>query len=333
MDDGFSAWRLHAPEEGASAPAARLEELEDAHLPAGEVTVRVAWTGLNYKDGLAVTGRGRVVRGFPRTPGVDFTGVVERSTHEDFSPGDHVTVNGWGVGEHHDGGWASRARVPAAWVTPVHGPLTLRGTAAMGTAGYTAALCVMALARHGVAPGGGPVLVTGASGGVGSVAVALLAALGHEVAALTGRPDTEGPRLRDLGAAEVVARADFDGPAKPLESERWAGVIDVAGGSVLAKAIAQTRYGGVVAATGLAGAATLETSVMPFILRGVLLAGVDSVQAPQALRAEAWALLARRIDFARFEASTREVDFDDLPACAHELIAGRIAGRVIARAP
>jgi len=321
----FDAILIEKSEQGSRAS---LTQLEEARLPAGDVTVRVAYSTLNYKDALAITGKAPVVRSFPMVPGIDFAGTVEHSYHPDFRPGDQVVLNGWGVGETHWGGLAGKARVKGDWLVPLQAPFTPRQAMAIGTAGYTAMLCVLALERHGVAPGDGEVLVTGAAGGVGSVAVALLAKLGHRVVAMTGRPE-EAAYLRALGAAEVIDRTGYAEPGKPLARERWAGAVDVVGGQVLANLCAAMRYRGTIAACGLAGGMGLPATVAPFILRGVTLAGVDSVMCPRPDRLEAWRRLARDLDIARLEALTTELPLAHAIGAADDLLAGRIRGRVV----
>lgn len=321
----FDAILIEKTEAGS---AARLARLEEDRLPPGGVTLRVAFSTLNYKDALAITGKGPVVRTFPMVPGIDLAGIVEASDHPEWKPGDRAVLNGWGVGEAHWGGLAGRARVNGDWLVPLHAPFTLRQAAAIGTAGYTAMLCVMALERHGVTPDAGEVLVTGAAGGVGSVALALLARLGYRVVAVTGRPEEE-PYLRALGAAEVMARGAFTSPGKPLAKERWAGAVDVAGGQVLANICAAMRYRGVIAACGLAAGMALPVTVAPFILRGVTLAGVDSVMCPRADRLAAWARLARDLDPGHFAALTEEVALPDVIAAAGRLMAGQVRGRIV----
>ncbi|NRT54820.1 acrylyl-CoA reductase (NADPH) [Sphaerotilus uruguayifluvii] len=309
---------------------AAVQDLSEASLPEGDVTVRVAWSTLNYKDALAITGRSPVVRRFPMVPGIDFAGVVESSQDPAWQPGDAVLLNGWGVGETRWGGLAERARVPGRWLIPLPVAFDARQAMGIGTAGYTAALCVQALERHGLAPGQGPVLVTGAAGGVGSVAVALLARRGHEVVALTGRPQEEA-FLRGLGASQVIERAELERPGRPLEKERWAGAVDVVGGQVLASVCAAMRYGGTVAACGLAGSMNWPATVAPFILRGVTLAGIDSVMAPIEARQQAWARLSSDLDPALLERLLREIALDEAVALAPELLDGRVRGRLVVR--
>lgn len=306
---------------------ANLRELRDEQLPEGDVTVEVAYSTLNFKDGLAITGRSPVVRKFPMVPGIDFAGTVSASEHPDFNVGDAVVLNGWGVGENHWGGLSQRARVKGDWLVPLPSAFSPRQAMAIGTAGYTAMLCVMALERHGITPDRGQVLVTGAAGGVGSVAIALLAKLGYEVVAVTGRLN-ESDFLKGLGASEIIDRASLSEPGKPLAKERWAGAVDVAGGHVLANVLAGMRYDGVVAACGLAASMSLPASVAPFILRGVTLAGVDSVMAPKARRLEAWRRLAQDLDTSTLEQLTREVSLAEVAALAPQILAGQIKGRL-----
>ena len=303
-------------------------EVSDDDLMDGDVTVAVSHSTVNYKDGLALTGASPVVRRWPMIPGIDFAGTVEASSHEGIAVGDEVILNGWGVGETHLGGYAERARVPGGWLVPRPDAFTAAQAMAIGTAGYTAMLCVLALERHGVGPDAGPILVTGASGGVGSVAVALLSKLGYEVLASTGRLD-EADYLRALGAADVLDRAELSEPGRPLGKERWAGAVDSVGSHTLANVLASTRYGGTVAACGLAQGMDLPGSVAPFILRGVTLAGVDSVMAPKPARLEAWDRLARDLDPAKLDALTEVRPLADAPALAPEILAGRIRGRVV----
>lgn len=308
---------------------AELTRLTDADLPAEQVLVAVDYSSLNYKDGLAVTGKGKIVRRFPLVPGIDLAGTVLESASPAYRPGDRVVLTGWGVGESHWGGYAQRARVRADWLTPLPDRLDSRQAMAIGTAGFTAMLCVLALEQAGVRPDATkPVLVTGASGGVGSVAVALLAHLGYRVAAATGRPESE-PYLRELGAAEIVGRDTMDQPCRPLEAQRWSGAVDAVGGRVLARALAETDYGGAVAACGLAGGLDLPTTVMPFILRGVKLLGVDSVMCPPEPRRMAWARLARDLPAVVLERMSRVVPLAEVPGLAEAILAGQVRGRVV----
>ncbi|HHW76339.1 MAG TPA: oxidoreductase [Xanthomonadaceae bacterium] len=308
---------------------ASLTTLTDADLPPEEVLVAVDYSSLNYKDGLAVTGKGKIVRQFPMVPGVDLAGTVLESATSAYQPGDRVVLTGWSVGERYWGGYAQRARVKAEWLTPLPDKLDSRRAMAIGTAGFTAMLCVMALEQAGVKPDAAkPVLVTGASGGVGSVAVALLAQLGYRVAAVTGRPENE-TYLRELGAADFITRETMNQPCRPLEAQRWSGVVDTVGGRVLARALAETDYGGAVVACGLAGGADLPTTVMPFILRGVKLLGVDSVLCPPEPRRLAWARLARDLPAAVLDRMTQVVPLAEVPRLAEAILAGQIRGRMV----
>jgi acrylyl-CoA reductase (NADPH) len=302
--------------------------LSTADLMEGDVDVAVSHTTINYKDGLALTGKAPVVRRWPLIPGIDFTGTVIASRSPEFAVGDLVILNGWGVGETHHGGYAQVARVKSDWLVAAPAGFTPAQTMAIGTAGYTAMLCVLALEAHGVAPSAGPVLVTGAAGGVGSVAVALLSKLGHEVHAATGRPN-EADFLTGLGATTILDRAEFAGPPRPLGKERFAGVVDVAGSTTLANAISMTRYGGCVAACGLAAGMDLPTSVAPFILRGVTLAGVDSVMVPKPRRIAAWERLARDLDRAKLDALTVTHPLSAVVDLAPAILAGQVRGRVV----
>ena len=323
----FKGWLLDKTESGVDVA---LADIDEARLPAGDVLLAVEYSTLNYKDGLAITNRGPVVRHWPMVPGIDGAGTVLESTHPDWKPGDRAVLNGWGVGETHWGCLAERARLKGDWLVPLPAAFTPRQAMAVGTAGYTAMLCVMALERHGVRPGDGDVLVTGATGGVGSVAVALLARLGWRVAAATGKT-AEADYLTALGAASVVDRAELAAPGKPLQKERWAAAIDAVGSHTLVNVLAQTRYGGVVAACGLAQGMDMPGTVAPFILRGVTLAGVDSVMAPMPRRREAWQRLARDLDPARLEAMTTEVPLADAADAARRLMDGRVRGRIVVR--
>lgn len=309
---------------------AALTELSEADLPEGDVTVRVEYSTLNYKDSLAITGTSPVVRSFPMVPGIDLAGVVEAGTSPEYSPGDRVVLNGWGVGEVHWGGFAEKARVRSEWLIHLPAGLSPRQAMALGTAGYTAMLCVLRLAELGVAPDSGEILVTGAAGGVGSVAVSLLAGRGYRVVASTGRPE-HAAYLQQLGAAQVIDRAELAGPGRPLGKERWAGVVDSVGSHTLANACATTRRDGVVAACGLAQGADLPGTVLPFILRGVTLAGVDSVYCPGPRRRAAWEHLAREIDPARLDLMTSEIGLEEVIPGAPEQLAGRTRGRVVVR--
>ena len=315
-------------EKDESGYRAAVRDIDEAALPAGNVTVRVSHSTLNYKDGLAITGRGPVVRRFPMVPGIDLAGVVEESTHPDYQPGDAVVLNGWGVGEVHWGGLAQKARLDGDWLIPLPARFSPRQAMAIGTAGYTAMLCVLALERHGVKPADGEIVVTGAAGGVGSVAITVLAKLGYSVVAVTGRPQ-DAEYLKSLGAGEVLDRALFAAPGKPLGKERWAGAVDVVGSHVLANVCATTKYRGVVAACGLAAGMDFPATVAPFILRGVTLAGVDSVMCPRAERLLAWQRLADDLDVEKLERISREVGLDEAIPLAASLLDGAVRGRVI----
>jgi acrylyl-CoA reductase (NADPH) len=306
----------------------RVAELDDAQLPDAAVTVRVEYSTVNYKDGLAITGKSPVVRKFPMVPGIDLAGVVESSTSEAWRPGERVLLNGWGVGEGHWGGFSQKARVKAEWLQNVPERFTTRQAMAIGTAGYTASLSVDALVRHGLTPDQGDVLVTGASGGVGSVAIALLAAAGFKVTASTGKA-SETDYLKKLGATQVIDRNEFTQPGKPLHKERWAGVVDSVGSHTLANVCAQTRYRGAVTACGLAQGMDFPSSVAPFILRGVSLLGIDSVMAPKAVRQLAWDRLARDLDASVLEHISKTVGLAQAINAAQDIVAGAIRGRVI----
>ena len=307
---------------------AGIRELDEAALPEGDVLVAVAHSTLNYKDGLAITNRSPVVRKWPMVAGIDGAGRVLESSHPQWRAGDAFILNGWGVGETHWGCLAQKARLKGDWLVPLPAAFTTRQAMAIGTAGYTAMLCVLALERHGLQPGDGEVLVTGATGGVGSVATALLGKLGHRVVAATGKA-AEADYLRSLGAADVIDRAELAAPGKPLQKERWAAVVDAVGSHTLANACAQTRYGGVVAACGLAQGMDFPSTVAPFILRGVTLAGVDSVMAPHARRAEAWQRLARELPAELLPRNTETIALADAAGVAARLLAGQVRGRVV----
>ena len=307
---------------------ASIKTLDDDNLPEGDVTVRVDYSTINYKDGLAITGKSPVVRKFPLVAGIDFAGTVEASSHPAWKAGDRVVLNGWGVGETHSGGLAQRARVRGDWLVALPAGLSTRQAMAIGTAGYTAMLCVMALQKHGLEPGSGDILVTGANGGVGSVAVALLSRLGYRVVASTGRVD-QADALKALGAAEVIDRAELSAPGKPLGKERWAGVVDSVGSHTLANACAGTKYRGAVAACGLAQGMDFPASVAPFILRGITLYGIDSVMAPFAKRQAAWQRLARDLDLAKLEALTQEVGLAGALEAGPRILAGQVRGRLV----
>lgn len=307
---------------------AALQQLDNSQLPSAEVIVDVAYSTLNYKDALAITGKALVVRDFPMVPGIDLAGTVVSSQNPAFKTGDQVLLNGWGVGEKHWGGLAQRAAVPAAWLQPIPAPLTARQAMIIGTAGYTAMLCVQALLKHQLTPAAGPVLVTGATGGVGSFAVLLLARLGFQVTAATGKASA-ADYLRQLGAAEIISRDSLSAPGKPLAKEQWAGVVDSVGSHTLANACAQSRYGGVVAACGLAQGMDFPASVAPFILRGITLCGIDSVMQPMAPRLAAWAQLAELLTTDDFTLLSREISLADAIPQAQALLAGDIQGRLL----
>lgn len=304
------------------------DNLTDADLMDGDVTVAVSHSTINYKDGLAMTGAAPIVRRWPMIPGIDLAGTVESSEHPDFKPGDRVLQNGWGLSETHLGGYATRARLQGAHLIPIPEVFTAAQAMAIGTAGYTAMLAILALERHGVKPGGGPVLVTGAAGGVGSVATAILAKLGYEVTASTGRPE-EADYLKSLGASVIVPRAELGNPAPPIGKERWQGVVDSVGSHTLANALAHTSYLGCVAACGLAQGSDLPATVLPFLLRGVTLVGIDSVQAPRPIRLEAWSRLAHDLDTKKLDAMTRTVSLDEASKMGPEILQGKVRGRIV----
>lgn len=308
--------------------AARIGTLDDSDLPAGNVTVRVEYSTVNFKDGLAITGAIPLIQSFPMVPGIDFAGVVEASEHPDWKAGDRVVLNGWGVGERHWGGLAGKACVNGDWLVRLPEAFTTRQAMAIGTAGYAAMLCVLRLEKLGVKPGDGTVIVTGASGGVGSVAIAVLSKLGYRVAASTGRPEG-ADYLKALGAAEIIDRNTLTEPGAPMQAERWAGAIDTVGSHTLVNVCAQTRYGGIVAATGLAQGIDLPATLYPFILRNVTLSGVDSVMAPRGDREEAWRRLARDLDPAKLESMIREIALDDVIPLAGEILQGKVRGRIV----
>ena len=307
---------------------AGVQDLDESRLPEGDVTVRVSHSGLNYKDALAITGRGKIVRQFPMVPGIDLVGVVEESRHAAYRRGDEVVLNGWGVGERHWGGLAQRARLNGDWLVPLPSRFTPEQAMAIGTAGYTAMLCVLALERHGLAPEHGEVAVTGAAGGEGSIAVAVLAKLGYTVVAITGRPE-ESDYVTALGAAEVLDRADFSEPGRPLAKERWAGAVDVAGSHVLANICAGTRYRGIVTACGLAAGMDFPATVAPFILRGVTLAGIDSVMCPREERLAAWERLGADLDPAKLGRIAEVIALGEAVDASTRLLDGRLRGRVV----
>lgn len=314
-------------EKDESGYRAAIKEIDEARLPEGNVTVRVSHSTLNYKDGLAITGKGPVVRKFPMVPGIDLAGTVEESSHPEYKAGDRVLLNGWGVGETHWGGLAQKARLNGDWLIPLPATFSPQQAMAIGTAGYTAMLCVLALERHGVKPTDGEILVTGAAGGVGSVALALLSKLGYSAVAVTGRPQ-DSDYLKSLGAVDVIERSQLSSPGKPLGKERWAGAVDVVGSHVLANVCATTRYRGVVTACGLAAGMDFPASVAPFILRGVTLVGIDSVMCPRVDRIEAWKRLGSDLDVAKLEGISRVVGLSEVIPLASSLLRGEIRGRV-----
>jgi acrylyl-CoA reductase (NADPH) len=328
MADRFRALRV-TKAEGGGAPHVEFAELGEDALMEGDVVVAVEHSTVNYKDGLAVTGKAPILRRSPMTPGIDFAGSVVSSESERFKPGDRVVLNGWGVGESHDGGFAQRARVKADWLIALPAALTTAQAMAIGTAGYTASLSVLALEHGGITPDRGDVLVTGAAGGVGSVAIALLAKAGYRVLASSRRAAEEGDYLRPLGAADIIDANELAGPGRPLGRERWAAAIDPVGSHTLANVLASTRYNGIVAACGLAQGSDLPATVMPFILRGVTLAGIDSVMAPLAKREQAWARLAASLDPVMLERMSSRIKLDDVPRVGAEIVAGKVRGRVV----
>ncbi|QXO17364.1 acrylyl-CoA reductase (NADPH) [Vibrio ostreae] len=308
---------------------ATIEQIDEAQLPPGEVLIAVDYSSLNYKDGLAITGKGKIIREFPMVPGIDLAGTVLESADERYQPGDAVVLTGWGVGENHWGGMAQKARLKADWLVPLPAGLETRQAMMVGTAGLTAMLCVQALIDAGVQPDAGEVLVTGASGGVGSVAVTLLSALGYQVAAVTGRSEQNSPLLQQLGAKRIIDRNEFAQPARPLEKQLWAGAIDTVGSQVLAKVLSQMDYNSAVAACGLAGGFDLPTTVMPFILRNVRLQGVDSVQCPRDKRIAAWQQLVDLLPSRYFDQACHEITLEQAPQFAEEITNGQITGRVV----
>jgi acrylyl-CoA reductase (NADPH) len=325
MSDTFQALVLDQQDDRT---VSEIRQLTDADLPAGDVLLAVEYSSLNYKDGLAITGKGKIVRTWPMVPGIDLAGRVLQSDSADFAPGDRVVLTGWGVGERYWGGYSQRQRVQSHWLVPLPAGLDTRQAMAIGTAGLTAMLCVMTLQEAGVRPDSGAVLVTGASGGVGSVAVAILARLGYAVTAVSGKADAEG-FLRGLGAGEVIGRDEMSQPPRPLETQRWAGAVDTVGGTMLARVLAETVYGGCVAACGLAGGTGLPTTVMPFILRGVSLRGVDSVMCPIERRREAWSRLVEDLPAAALGEISQTVGLAQLPDLAERITRGQLRGRVV----
>ena len=326
MSERFKAILISRDEEKRQSVA--VTELTEADLMDGDVTVAVEASTVNYKDGLAITGRSPVVRRFPLVPGIDFAGTVVSSSNPDWKEGDKVILNGWGTGETHHGAYAGRSRVKGEWLVPLPEGMSVFDAMAVGTAGYTAMLSIMALERQGITPARGPLVVTGAAGGVGSVAIAILAKLGYHVIASTGRTSEEA-YLKGLGATEVIAREELSGPAKPLAKERWAGGVDAVGSHTLANVLSMTSYGGAVAACGLAQGMDLPTSVAPFILRGISLLGIDSVMAPKARRLEAWKRISTDLDLGKLAAISTRIGFDGIIGAAESILDGKIRGRVV----
>jgi len=323
----FRAIRIDKAEKGTTAA---LVQFDEAELMEGDVTVAVEYSTLNYKDGLAVTGKAPVVRRFPMIAGIDFAGTVEQSSHPAWKAGDKVVCTGWGMGETHLGSYAEKARVKGDWLVRLPEGISARDAMAIGTAGFTAMLSVLALEKHGLTPKDGPVVVTGAAGGVGSVATALLSKLGHHVIASTGRM-SEADYLKSLGAAEVIDRAELSGPAKPLAKERWAGGIDSVGSTTLANLLSMTKYRGAVAACGLAAGMDLPSSVAPFILRGVCLLGIDSVMCPIELRRTAWSRLASDLDHGKLAEITHEIGLGEVIDAGAKILAGQVRGRIVVK--
>ena len=326
----MSTFKAIVVDKAESGQTVRLADFDERELMEGDVTVGVEYSTLNYKDGLALTGKAPVVRRFPMIAGIDFAGTVQSSSHPGWKPGDKVILNGWGLGETHLGGYAQKARVKGDWLVRLPQSMSTRQAMAIGTAGYTAMLAVMALERAGVAAARGAVIVTGAAGGVGSVAIALLAKLGYTVIASTGRP-AESDYLTGLGATEVIERKELTGPVRPLSKERWAGGIDAVGSTTLANVLSMTRYGGAVAACGLAGGMDLPTSVAPFILRGVSLIGIDSVMCPLAMRQQAWGRLETDLDQAKIAAMTAEIGLGEVVDAGARVVAGEVRGRIVVK--
>ncbi len=323
----FNALLVTKDDEGKTS--ASVTEISEDQLPEGDVTVAVEYSTVNYKDGLCIGPGGGLVRNYPHVPGIDFAGTVETSSDDRYRAGDKVVLTGWRVGEAHWGGYAQKARVKADWLVPLPSGLDARQAMAVGTAGFTSMLAVMALEDHGLKTGNGPVLVTGAAGGVGSVAVALLAALGHEVAGVTGRPETAG-YLKSLGASQIVAREELNETTKrPLEAETWAGCVDAVGGDMLARVLGQMKYGASVSAVGLAGGAGLPATVIPFLLRGVNLLGIDSVMQPYENRVRAWERIAKDLPMEKLESMVRPATLSDLPGLGRDILKGQVKGRVV----
>jgi acrylyl-CoA reductase (NADPH) len=323
----FKAVRIDKADKGTTVA---LTQFDESELMDGDVTVRVEWSTVNYKDGLAVTGKAPVVRRFPMIAGIDFAGTVEASSNPNWKPGDKVIGNGWGMGETHLGAYAEKTRVKGDWLVRLPAGMTTRDAMAVGTAGYTAMLSVLALEKHGLKPADGPIVVTGAAGGVGSVAIAVLSKLGYQVIASTGRTSEEG-YLKGLGASEIIDRNELSGPAKPLAKERWAGGIDSVGSTTLANLLSMTKYRGAIAACGLAAGMDLPSSVAPFILRGVCLLGIDSVMCPIELRQQAWARLATDLDHTKLAEITQEIPLDQVIDAGAKVLAGQVRGRIVVK--
>ncbi|EJN15132.1 putative quinone oxidoreductase, YhdH/YhfP family [Bradyrhizobium sp. YR681] len=323
----FKAVRIDKADKGTTAT---LAQFDDAELMEGDVTVRVEWSTLNYKDGLALTGKAPVVRRFPMIAGIDFAGTVEASSHPAWKAGDKVVCTGWGMGETHFGAYAEKARVKGDWLVALPQGLSARDAMAIGTAGFTAMLSVLALEKHGLSPKSGPVVVTGAAGGVGSVATAVLSKLGYHVIASTGRT-SEADYLKEIGAAEIIDRNELSAPAKPLAKERWAGGVDSVGSTTLANLLSMTKYGGAIAACGLAAGMDLPSSVAPFILRGVCLLGIDSVMCPIEPRKAAWQRLASDLDRSKLSEITHEIPLDEVPEWGAKILAGQVRGRIVVK--
>ena len=326
----MTTFRAIVIDKSAAGQDVRLAEFDETDLMEGDVTVAVDWSTVNYKDGLALTGKAPVVRRFPMIPGIDFAGTIESSSHPAWKAGDKVVLNGWGLGETHLGAYAEKARVKGDWLVRLPGTMSARDAMAIGTAGYTAMLAVMALEHAGVTPSRGPVVVTGAAGGVGSVAIAVLAKLGYAVTASTGRP-SETDYLKGLGATDIIDRKELTGSPRALAKERWAGAIDAVGSTTLANVLSMTRYGGAVAACGLAGGMDLPTSVAPFILRGVSLIGIDSVMCPMELRQQAWRRLETELDRGKIAAMTSEVELANVIETGTRIIDGQVRGRIVVK--
>ncbi|MHC4052948.1 acrylyl-CoA reductase (NADPH) [Bradyrhizobium sp. 25ACV] len=323
----FKAIRIDKADKGTTAA---LTQFDEAELMDGDVTVRVEWSTLNYKDGLALTGKAPVVRRFPMIAGIDFAGTVEQSSHPQWKAGDKVVCTGWGMGETHLGAYAEKARVKGDWLVALPQGLSARDAMAIGTAGFTAMLSVLALEKHGLSPKSGPVVVTGAAGGVGSVAIAVLSKLGYHVIASTGRA-SEADYLKHLGAAEIIDRNELSAPAKPIAKERWAGGVDSVGSTTLANLLSMTKYGGAIAACGLAAGLDLPSSVAPFILRGVCLLGIDSVMCPIEPRKAAWQRLASDLDRTKLTEITHEIPLDEVPEWGAKILAGQVRGRTVVK--